>query len=305
VIDAMGDALVIVRLVQFAASMVLLGAPCFVLALAASCPEAADLRLAFEPWLRRWLVAAAVTAFVSSLLWLDLEAGMMGDGWSRMADPGTISAVLFQTVFGRAWCWHLGLGAALVALVASGRAGAVPYVAALAAAHLASLAWAGHAVMRPGFSGVLVMATHLLAGGLWLGSLPALHYLASLARVRGAGEARAALRRMLPLYSRTGYWAVGLVLITGVLNSLLLVGSVRALLVTSFGHVLLIKIALVLAMVAIAADNRFIIEPRILATDELRAVPISTLWKSVAWEQAVAVLVLASVSLLGTLPPSH
>jgi putative copper resistance protein D len=284
--------------------MVMLGAPCFVLALAAACPDAADLRHAFETWQRRWLAAAAVTAFASSLLWLDLEAGMMGNGWDKMVDPATISAVLFQTVFGRAWCWHLGLGAALVGLAASGRAGTGPYVAALATAHLASLAWAGHAVMRPGLSGVLVMAIHLLAGGLWLGSLPALYHLASLGRVRGAAEARAALRRMLPLYSRAGYGAVGLVLLTGVLNSLFLVGSLRALLLSDFGHVLLIKIALVLAMVAIAADNRFIIQPRILATDDVRAVPISTLWKSVAWEQAVAVLVLASVSLLGTLPPS-
>jgi putative copper resistance protein D len=300
----MGDTLVVVRLVQFAASMVLLGAPCFALALATASPDQTELQQAFETWLRRWLAAAAVAAFVTSLLWLDLEAGMMGNGWDRMVDPGTISAVLFQTVFGRAWSWHLGLGAALVAVVASGRAGVLPYVVALAAAHLASLAWAGHAVMRPGLSGVPVMAAHLMAGGLWIGSLPALHHLAAMARVRGAAEARAALRRMLPLYSRAGYGAVGLVLLTGVLNSLLLMGSIRALLVTSFGHVLLVKIALVLAMVAIAADNRFIIQPRILAIDDVRAVPISTLWKSVAWEQAVAALVLASVSLLGTLPPS-
>jgi copper resistance protein D len=300
----MGDALVAVRLVQFAAAMMLMGAPCFVLALAAACPDAAELRREFERWLRRCLFVAALAALASALLWLDLEAGIMGDGWGRMLDPGTIAVVLFGTVFGRAWCWHLGLEVALLGVIVRAPARATSLTAALAAAHVASLAWAGHAVMRPGLSSVLVMAIHLLAGGLWLGSLPALHHLASQARGRGTAEARTALRRMLPLYSRAGYAAVALVLATGLFNSLFLVGSVAALLTTSFGHVLLAKILLVLVMVAVAADNRLIIQPRILAVDDVRAVPISTLWRSVALEQTVGVLVLAAVSLLGTLPPA-
>jgi len=299
----MGDTLVAARLVQFAAAMVLLGAPCFVLALVAACPGAAQVQRDFALWLRRWLVVSGFVALASSLLWLDLEAGIMGDGWGQMLDPGTISAVLFETRFGLAWCLHLGLEVALLLLLGvAGRATGV--IALLAALHAASLAWAGHAMMAPGVSHILVMAVHLLAGGLWLGSLPALHHLAILARGHGTAEARAALRRMLPLYSRAGYGAVALVVLTGVINSLFLVGGPGPLLTSTYGHVLLVKIVLVLIMVAIAVDNRFIIQPRILATDEVRAVPISTLAKSIAWEQAVAFLVLAAVSLLGTLPPA-
>ncbi len=286
-----------VRLVQFAAAMVLLGVPCFALALAAACPAATKTRQDFELWVRPRLVVGTLAALVSALLWLDLEAGIMANGWGRMLDPGTISTVLFGTVFGRAWCWAPGISAVALVAVAVARArrrkAGLGSCRSLAALQVATLAWAGHA-MQPGVSHLLIMVAHLLAGGLWVGSLPALHHLAAQARQRGASEARAALRRMLPLYSRAGYAAVAVVLVTGLINSLFLVGSLVALFTTSFGRVLLAKIALVLVMVAIAADNRFIIQPRILAVDDVRAVPLSALWRRIALEQRTGVLVLAA-----------
>jgi putative copper resistance protein D len=226
-----------------------------------------------------------------------------------MLDPGTIEAVLFDTVFGRAWCWHLGLEIALLGLVAMAparplHAGATSLVALLALGHVASLAWAGHAVMHPGLSHVLVQVIHLLAGGLWLGSLPALFHLAALARRPSAGAARDALRRMLPLYSRMGYVAVASVLVTGLLNSWFLVGSVAALFSTAFGLVLLAKIVLVLLMVAVAAANRFVFQPRIMAPGGDGSSSVRALWWSVGLEQILGGLVLAAVSLLGTLPPA-
>ena len=162
--------------------------------------------------------------------------------------------------------------------------------------------------MHPGLSHVLVQAIHLLAGGVWLGSLPALFHLAARARRTGFGFAHAtaaqeALRRMLPVYSRMGYAAVGAVLLTGLLNSWFLVGGVTALTSTAFGHVLLAKVALVLLMVGVAAINRFVLQPRIVAPDGDGAVPVRALWRSMAVEQGLGVLVLAAVSLLGTLPP--
>ena len=145
---------------------------------------------------------------------------------------------------------------------------------------------------------------HLLAGGLWLGSLPALFHLAALARRDGATEAQEALRRMLPLYSRTGYAAVGTVLLTGFLNSWFLVGSIAALTSTAFGRVLCAKIVLVLLMIGVAAANRFVFQPRITAPTLDGAVAVRALWRSVALEQSLGGLVLAAVSVLGTLPPA-
>lgn len=306
---ALEPVLVAARLVQFTAAMILLGAPMFALALAISCSGAAQLLPEFDRWLRRCVAIATIAALVSAALWLDIEAGVMGNGWDRMLDPDTIEAVLFDTVFGRAWCWHLSFEVVLLGLLAVTpprelRAGMTSLVAVLALGHLTSLAWAGHAVMHPGLWHVLVQLFHLVAGGLWLGSLPALFHLTALARRQDAAEAQEALRRMLLLYSRVGYAAVGTVLLTGLLNSWFLVGSAAALVSTAFGRVLLAKIVLVLFMVGVAAANRFILQPKIIARDGGSVVPVRALYWSVGLEQAMGGLILAAVSVLGILPPA-
>jgi putative copper resistance protein D len=109
---------------------------------------------------------------------------------------------------------------------------------------------------------------------------------------------------MLPLYSRAGYAAVGAMLLTGLLNSWFLVGSIAALSSTPFGRVLLAKIILVLLMIGVAAGNRFVLQPKIMTAGGDGAVPMGKLWRSVALEQIIGGLVLAAVSVLGTLPPA-
>ncbi|HZT51910.1 MAG TPA: copper homeostasis membrane protein CopD [Stellaceae bacterium] len=307
--NAVEPALVAVRLVAFVSGMVLLGSPVFVLGLAARFgPEAAP-RRDFAHWLGRVLPLAAAAALGAAALWLDLVAAIMGGGWGQAIDPHTIALVLSDTAFGRAWAWHLGFGVALLGLVlvAPPRAGPATALAALLAAlFLASTAWAGHAVMHPGLRPLAVQVVHLLAGGLWLGSLPALFHLLARARASGAADWHAAAIDMLPRYSGAGYGAVALVLLTGMMNSAALVGGMGALATTPYGRVLLVKIALVLLMVGVAAWNRVRLVPRIGALepggDGVAAV--RALGRSVALEQALGVLVLAAVSLLGTLPPA-
>ncbi|HLG88464.1 MAG TPA: CopD family protein, partial [Alphaproteobacteria bacterium] len=71
---------------------------------------------------------------------------------------------------------------------------------------------------------------------------------------------------------------------------------------TRYGQVLAAKIALVLIMVAIAAINRFRIAPRMAAAPGPE--PTAVLWRNVMAELALALAVLALVSLLGTLIPA-
>ncbi len=290
--------LVAVRLVEFAAAMFLLGAPLLRLGLARAGAAHAD----FDRWLLAALRGAAVIALAASALWLDIEAAIMGGGWDRAADPGTIATVFTQTAFGRAWQWHMGFTAALLVILVAvpvlRRTGWILVAIALAAAQVASLAWAGHAVMRPGALGVANQAVHLLAGAVWLGSLPPLFFLLGRARQAPTGAWQAALRAVLPRYSRAGYAAVGLVLLTGCLNSWFLVGSWHALIATDFGRVLLVKIALVALMVATALANR------VMLARAVDGMPLAALRRNVAFEQLLAFGVLAAVSLLGTLAPA-
>lgn len=298
---ALEPLLIAARLVQFASAMILLGAPLFRLSLGRAFDDAAMARAYFDRRLRLMLIAAAALALLSAALWLDLEAAIMGGDWREALDSETVATVLQQTVFGHAWRWHMAIATALLGFVLLVRGDSKIrawyfVVAALAAALIVSMAWAGHAVMRPGVSHVAIQAVHLLAGGVWLGSLPALFLLAERGRRDPNGAWVAALRHVLPRYSRAGYLAVGLVLLTGCLNSWFLVGSPGALVTTEFGRVLLVKVALVLVMVALALANRFAVAPRFPAT-------LPALWRNVAWELGVGLLVLAAVSVLGTLPP--
>jgi putative copper resistance protein D len=288
--------------------MMLFGCSAFALTLATRFPAASAVRQDFDRWLRRSLLLAGIVALVSAALWLDLEAGIMGNGWSRTFDPDTIALVLFDTSFGHAWCWHIGFGAALLGLVllAPARSGATALAAMLAVAFVASLAWAGHAVMFPGNSHLMVMVIHLLAGAVWLGSLPALFHVLTEARRDRSADWQDALSYMLPIYSRAGYVAVSLVLLTGILNSWFLIGGIGKLGTTPYGQVLLVKIALVLAMVGIAGINRFALLPNIAipGPESASIAAARALRCSVAIELGTGALVLAAVSVLGTLPPA-
>jgi len=302
-------ALIAARAVQFASAMIVLGTPLLRLGLGLGFEHAATACGEFDRWLRRLMLIAAALALASALAWLDLEAAIMGDGWGEAIDSETIEAVLLQTTFGHAWIWHLAFGATLLATLLFTRVWAAARgwaILGLAAGLVASLAWAGHAVMQPGSAHVMVQVIHLLAAAVWLGSLPALYYLLERSR-RAEGSAwHTALIQLLPRYSRAGYCAVAAVVLTGCLNSWFLVGSLPALVATDFGRVLLAKVGLVLVMVAVAAINRVHLAPRIrlqrVSQDQARA--LVALWRNVATEQLLGALVIVAVSVLGTLPPA-
>ncbi|WP_030676580.1 copper resistance CopC/CopD family protein [Streptomyces rimosus] len=93
-----------------------------------------------------------------------------------------------------------------------------------------------------------VDALHLLAVATWLGGLAAL--LASL--YKGPSVARAGVRR----FSRLAFGSVVVVVATGVYQSWRQVGTWKALTDTSYGRLLLIKVALVVVLVGVAWFSR-------------------------------------------------
>jgi putative copper resistance protein D len=115
----------------------------------------------------------------------------------------------------------------------------------------------------------------------------------------------AAVHPALPRFSRLGYVAVAALLLTGCINTIILVPRPEQLLASDYGRVLLVKLALVALMVAIALLNHFSLAPRILGAhagdDGSRN--MRALWRSVAVEQATGLAVLAVVAVLGTIHP--
>jgi len=302
-------ALVLARALQFGSAMILLGGAILRLGLGSALGSASSVRDEFDGWLRRFLTIAALVTLLSALLWLDLEAAIMGGGWDEAVNGETIASVLLETTFGHAWKWHLAFAALLLLALLPARQlrqGRIIAIAGLSGGLVASLAWAGHAVMQPGLTHVTVQVIHLLGAGLWLGSLPALLYLLDRARRSDDGAWRAALRQLLPRYSRVGYAVVATILLTGALNTSFLVGGPSALVTTAFGQVLLAKIGFVLLMVFVAATNRLRLVPEIRGQGPVQdaAPSLVALSRNAAIEQALGALAVVAVSVLGTLPPA-
>ena len=103
-----------------------------------------------------------------------------------------------------------------------------------------------------------------------------------------------------------GYIAVGLVLLTGCLNTLSMMDSFEALFSTPYGRILITKIGLFVLMVGVALVNRFVLTPVIVnsrssvATIEAN---LGQLRRNVAIEQVLGLLIIALVSVLGTVAP--
>jgi putative copper resistance protein D len=292
---------IVARLVHFMAIFVLLGASLFRLY--------AGIALWIDAWLRRVLLFASIAALASAVFWLDSVAVRMGGRWSDAIDAGTLGTVLFDTHFGEVWLWRLAMAAALVILIALPltlwRKPHGIVVAGLSGLLVVTIALTSHAAMHQGSDGDAHQFSdmvHLLCAGAWLGGLVPLGYVVQ--RAQRSPDGLAFLRHALPRFSRVGYWAVGLLLVTGCMNTAFLVSSPANLLGTLYGRILIAKICLVLAMVGLAIVNRGFMVPQI-ETSKDSGQPVAALWKSVAAEQSLGVCVLIIVSILGVLPPPH
>jgi hypothetical protein len=100
-----------------------------------------------------------------------------------------------------------------------------------------------------------------------------------------------------------GIVSVGTLLATGIVNSWYLVGSVTALVGTSYGQVLLVKVALFFGMVGIAAVNRFRLTPQ-LASAETAGAALGKLRRNAGIETLGGAAILFLVAMLGTMPPA-
>ncbi|SEP53331.1 copper resistance CopC/CopD family protein [Amycolatopsis saalfeldensis] len=110
--------------------------------------------------------------------------------------------------------------------------------------------WRSHAnIAAPGWGGLLT-GTHLAAVAIWVGALT--HVARAVLAWR---RERPAVRWVLAGYLRLAGWVFALVVTTGIVSALLLV-PLSALLTTTYGQVLLIKLALVIVAAGLALTAR-------------------------------------------------
>jgi putative copper resistance protein D len=291
--------------VRFALYVALL--PLFGLSLFGLSTPAND-RLSIDANLRQWLAWGAIAALALSALSIAvMTAAMMGVavGGIGVSDVG---AMLTGMSAGTAWIVRIAALASVLAAVAI-RPPATMLIVAVAgsALALASLAWTGHGAMDSGGRGVVHASAdvvHLLASGSWLGGLLALAILLWPSTTRADHDLT---HRALARFAATGTIAVALLILTGLVNSWLLIGIDRlpALWTSLYGRLLLIKLALFVVMLGLAASNRFQLTPALQRDirDGRATLAIGKLRKSLAVETVAALGILGLVSWLGTLSP--
>jgi copper resistance protein D len=258
-----------------------------------------------------------LVALISWLGWSWLVASTMtGDDLIECLQSGDWLTVLTETQFGHIWLFRVilslvfGIILWVVAITSRRRGFLQTTLVWLSVIELASLAWAGHATATPGqfgFVHLLGDALHLLTSAFWPGSLVPLaaflFLLLKSSQVEAIGLAAPVVRR----FSANSLIAVAVMALTGLSNSIFMVGSIRALLTSAYGQILVSKLILFFAMIGFGAWNLFLLKPRIAV--ELTAVNLAQksavhlLLRNVLWEIGLGTLVILIVGLLGITPP--
>jgi putative copper resistance protein D len=302
----MNAVLAVVRGVHFASTLLLFGELVFglVVAVPAARTDGNGRARADHLWRRGRTVSswALGVSIASWLAWLVCAAAeMSGTPVAEATTPATLGLVLGRTGFGHVWLLRVGLAAIVALPLARAGSTVARYLAlAAAAAYLASLAWAGHAVAGEGAERDIQLAAdavHLLAAGAWLGALP------GLVAALGRGQSLATAAQMARRFSALGLASVCALLFTGFVNGWHLVGDVPALLGTNYGRLLLGKVALFAGMLALAAVNRTVLTPRLAREDGAARLRLR---RNALLETAAGLGVIAIVGVLGiTVPAAH
>ena len=261
--------------------------------------------------LGRLAIASNIAVFAASLAVLVATTAGLAGGFGGLWDEALWSTILLDTDFGQVWSARsiLALGLVVVALFGGGAKKVwTRSLGVLAAgALLVSVALTGHAQVESGAAGMihkLADAIHLAAAGVWLGALVPFLYLLSSRKQPGSPMATA---ERLVAFHDTGLVAVLLLIGTGLINSWFLVGAPERLLETTYGRVLLVKLALFAGMLVLATGNRLKHVPlltRELASDGDGAAPIERLRLQVRGEFVLGLLVLLAVAVLGSIAPA-
>jgi putative copper resistance protein D len=220
-------------------------------------------------WLRahRSMVTASVVLVLADLGWLLYQAASMS-GVALPAAFGVVPTVLMQTHVGYGWSVAFGGALVLLGTALIGQPGrlrnALLWLAVIAiAAGKASL---GHAADAGVASAAIGMQTlHVLVTAVW-GGLAMSAGLAVLPAL-GASTARGMLIRTATQVSNVSVVAVGVVLLTGIFNAVRgSGGSLEAIRVSMWGHVLMLKLVLVALALVLGGLNRFLALPRLRRT---------------------------------------
>jgi putative copper resistance protein D len=261
---------------------------------------------------RSGLLAGSILApLVSATLMAVSIAAMMGQPvWAL--DWAMFKVMVASTSIGWAFVVRMALLLAAIAVLAwPPLRWNLAVAAVLLGLAVATLPWSGHAAASEGELGLLHRlndALHLLAAGLWIGAITWFTWLIVAAHRRSDSAASAPLLAAMHRFAPLGATLVGIVAVTGLVNAHLIfgLGNSGAVLGTTYGTLLAIKIVTVAAMLLFAARNALF--GRRAARERFDAQQaagplLPGLRRSLAAELGLAGLVVGLVAVLGLMSP--
>lgn len=316
-----------VRVVHLGASLLLVGAFTFLLLVVRPAHRTgkSDYHTGLDHFDRRLLQVASwslVVMLVSALfgLWIQL-ATATGRPLLQALTVADLWNLLTGTQYGRVWTIRMALmlllGGFLWLRDVTGDAKDWWALrlegTALAVSLLLALAWMGHLSTGEGWtlmSRILADSLHLLASGIWLGGLPLLIYWLSWASRRHEPGVESVAAEAIRRFSGLALLCVSVLVLTGLANAWELVGTIPALIGTTYGRLLLLKVGLLVPLLGLASLNLLREKPRLtqaLSTQPPSRLPQS-LWRlqrNVYGELLIGGLILLVVGTMGISPPAY
>lgn len=331
-----------VRAVILAAAILLLGGSVFTVLVVE--PAASDFGQPGEVlWRSSGVRFAGIAASVAAVLLIGLAFDLVAqvalvtntDFLGALGKGDTISLLLNSTRFGFAWIMKVLAAALLLVLMIlvwafNRRGGSSLWEIGIAAGSLLLLAesLSSHAAAAVNYGQLLGLPIplvsdwlHLVTVGTWVGGLGymMLVLFPTFRKLNYTTETRRTfLGKSIPRFSRLAIASVAILGITGTYNLIIHTVDIGAIVTSTYGQVVLIKVVLFLALIGLGAINLRRLSPSLQAsaagrnseqgtTLEAKANsgPVTGLWRNIRIEVALASLALVCAGGLTLLPPPN
>ena len=261
----------------------------------------------FDGVVQSALIASAVATTVAIALQATLVAAL-NEG--ELTKPSFLS--VFSTTFGQ---WHLfryPLLAGLVVLLlgkvrlwaleldkGAARSWWIGWLA-ISFGLIATSSFTGHAaVAQPRMLGLLNDMVHMAAGAVWFAGIVILAVLLPDAwRGKGDDERLDLLGPVVVRFSKVAMVAIGVVAVTGMVNSFLNVAHPSDLVSTTYGRSLALKVLFFLAILALGGVNHFFLRRRLQRSAGSATGAQRLFRKTIAAELIVAIVIMGSTGWL-------
>lgn len=299
---AVKDLVVAAQVVGFAATALFVGGLVFIAAIwPAGAGERRTRRLLAVAWTLGLLAAAAEIPLRAAYAALDPVSGIFDGSAIQTMLAGRLGATLIAKVL----LWVAGGVILAAALQRAEPATRLPGwrlgLAAIGFGLLRTAGMPGHDDSAHPLAGAVADTVHLAGAALWAGGLAVL--LIGVLPRRRPEELAVVVRR----YSNLALVSVTAIITAGLVLAWHLVGSVSALLHSSYGHLLLVKVGIVVAVLLLAQHSKAWVRHRLdiaVLLDGDRAV-VRPFVYSVAAETGLALAILTAAGLLITSSPGR